>query len=227
MIYALADTHLDGGQDKPMDIFSSVWKDHKEKIEYNWRNIINDDDCVLIAGDISWALKLEDAIEDLKFLDSLTGKKIISRGNHDYWWSSLKKMNDLGLQNIQFLQNNSYSVEGYEIVGSRLWCDKTSMEFQEGEDRIIDRELIRLDISIKSAKPDRPIIAMVHYPPFDKEKSPNEFHNLMKQNNVEICVYGHLHGEGGKKAVEGLVDGIEYHLTAADYLNFTPKLIRR
>lgn len=227
MIYALADTHLDGGQDKPMDVFSDVWKNHKEKIEYNWNNIIREDDHVLIAGDISWALKLEEAIDDLKFIDSLPGKKIISRGNHDFWWSSLKKMSDLNLSTIQFLQNNSYSVEGYEIIGSRLWCDKTSMEFEEGDERIIERELIRLRLSNQTAKTNRPKIAMVHYPPFDRDKNPNVFHELLKEFNVKICIYGHLHGEGHKKVVEGLVDGIEYHLTSADYLNFIPKLIRR
>lgn len=227
MIFALADTHLDGGQDKPMDIFSEVWKDHQEKIEYNWKNTVNDDDYVLIAGDISWALKLEDAIEDLRFLDSLPGKKIISRGNHDYWWSSLKKMNDLDLKTIEFLQNNSFSIGDYEIVGSRLWCDKTSMEFEEGDERIVEREIIRLRLSNDTAKKDRKKIAMVHYPPFDREGKPNVFHDVLKELNVEVCIYAHLHGEGHKKAVEGMVDGIEYHLTSADYLKFMPKLIRR
>lgn len=227
LIYAIADTHLDGGQDKPMDVFSDIWLNHKDNIEKNWKEIITDEDYVLLAGDISWALKLEDALEDLKFLDQLPGQKIISRGNHDYWWSSLKKMKDLNLKTINFLQNNSFSVGNYEVVGSRLWCDESSREFEEGDERIINREVIRLEMSIKSAKKDRPIIAMVHYPPFNNNGSPNVFHQVLKDHKVSICIYGHLHADGHKKAVEGLVDGVEYHLTSADYLNFTPKLIRR
>ncbi|MDO5716899.1 MAG: metallophosphoesterase [Tissierellia bacterium] len=227
MIYALADTHFDGEQDKPMDIFSSCWENHQEKIRNHWVEIIRPEDWVLLAGDISWAMKLEQAEEDLRFIDSLPGKKLISRGNHDYWWASLKKMRALGLHTIDFVQNNAYSVEEYEVVGSRSWLDPQSKEFTAEDQKILDRELIRLQLSIDSAKKNRPLIAMIHYPPFNSKKEPNIIHELLKKNNVEICIYGHLHGVGHQQAVEGLVDGVEYHLTAADFIDFTPKLIRR
>lgn len=227
MIYALSDTHLDGGKNKPMHIFSDAWINHKEKIETNWRRIVKDSDTVLIAGDISWAMKLDEAVDDLKFIDSLPGNKILSRGNHDFWWSGLKKMNDLGFKTIKFIQNNSFSVEGYEVAGSRIWMDETSLEYEEKDKKITDRELIRLRLSLESCKKGRPIIVMVHYPPFDANREPNCYSKLFKEFDVRVCIYGHLHAAGHKNAVTGNINDIDYYLTSCDYIDFTPVLIRR
>lgn len=227
MIYALSDPHLDGGQNKPMNIFSDKWLNHKYKIEENWKRVVKDSDTVLIAGDISWAMKLEDAIEDLRFIDSLSGKKILSRGNHDFWWTGLKKMQSLNLKTIQFLQNNSYSVEDYEIAGSRVWLDSTSKDYIEADKKITDREVIRLKLSLDSCKKDRPIIAMLHYPPFNNKDKPNVFAEILKEYGVEACIYGHLHSKNFDNVNVGMIDGVEYFLTSCDYIDFTPVLIRR
>lgn len=225
MIFAISDTHFDGRQNKPMDVFSEVWENHMEKIKLNWTRLISENDTVLMAGDISWALKLEDAYDDLKFIDELPGNKIISRGNHDYWWHSLKKMNEMGFKSIRFLQNDAHSAENFEVAGTRGWTDSSSKEFKEGDEKFINRELIRLELSLQAAKKNRPIITMLHYPPFDNDKKPNIFHNMMKKYNVEICVYAHLHGKGHDKAVEGDIDGIKYFLSSSDYIYFTPIIV--
>lgn len=227
MIYSLSDTHLDGNQNKPMDIFGEKWINHKEKITNNWINCIREDDFVLICGDVSWALKLNEAIDDLKFIDSLPGKKIITRGNHDFWWSSLRKMNDLNLKSIHFLQNDSIEIDNHTIVGSRGWMDKSCKDFTKDDLKIFDRELIRIKLSLDSCINKNDIICMLHYPPFDLNKEPNEIFYLLKEYNVNTILYGHLHGMGHINAVEGIIEGIEVRCTSADYINFCPVLIRR
>lgn len=227
MIFAIADTHLDGNREKPMGIFSQAWENHPERIAYFWRQLVRDDDVVLMPGDISWALKLEEAVDDLRFLDGLPGRKLISRGNHDYWWSSLKKMRELHLQTIEFVQNDAHSIGRYEVVGCRSWMDPNNKDFAVEDEKIFAREKIRLELSLAAAKPGRPIIAMLHYPPFTPERQPNAMHDILRTWGVEVCLYGHLHGAGHRQAVEGVVDGIEYRLCSCDYIHFQPILIRR
>ena len=226
MIYSIADLHFDDTGDKSMDIFGENWKDHENNIIENWNKIIKEDDLVLIPGDISWALKSEDAYVDLKKIDELPGKKVISKGNHDYWWQSLNKINQFEFSTLNFLQNNSFIFNGIGITGTRGWSPIDRVQDDSHDKKIYLRELNRLKLSLESLeyKPDK-IITMLHYPPFNSDLSPNEFVDLMKEYDVDICIYGHLHSEGHRYAVEGMIEGIEFHLIASDFIDFIPKQI--
>ena len=226
MIYGLGDLHLDYSKEKPMDIFGSKWEDHETKIFKNWIDIVEDDDLVLIPGDVSWGLKLGEAYNDLKKINELPGIKVITKGNHDYWWESKKKLNDLQLNSIIFLQNDSFTFENTAIVGCRGWISKDSENFTQHDDKIYNRELHRLELSLRSnEKNSGRIIAMIHYPPFNIDAKPNDFVFLMKKYNVDICIYGHLHSEGHKYVVEGDVDEIKFLCVSSDYIDFIPKKI--
>ncbi|HHX69883.1 MAG: metallophosphoesterase [Miniphocaeibacter sp.] len=222
MIYSISDLHLDYTGNKTMELFGENWENYENRIFNNWKNIVNNDDIVLVAGDISWAMTVKEAYNDLIRIERLPGKKVLIKGNHDYWWSSLKKINDLNLSSMFFLQNNSFDFNEISIVGTRGWedCNEDSDEY-----KIFKRELLRLEMSIKTAKSTNKKIAILHYPPFDRNGVPNEFHFILKKYNVEICTYGHLHGPGLSNIIEGTIDGIKYFCTSSDYLNFIPKLI--
>lgn len=226
MIYSIGDLHFDHSKKKPMDIFGDNWISHDQNIVDNWNSIVKEDDLVLIPGDISWALKLNEAIGDLSIINNLPGKKVMIKGNHDYWWDSLSKLNNLNLDTIFFLQNNSYIYNNIGIVGTRGWYSKDSDEFTSNDEKVFERELNRLKLSLESL--DKGIerkIAMVHYPPFNMDLTPNEFVDIMVECNVEICLYGHLHSEGHKYAVEGEIKGINFHCVSSDYIDFKPKII--
>lgn len=226
MIYAIGDLHLDYSKEKPMDVFGPKWANHEEKIFNNWKKIINAEDLVLIPGDISWALKLDEAYKDLGRIDKLPGKKILSKGNHDYWWESKKKMTNLKLESISFLQNNSFIYNNIGISGTRGWISEDIEGFDSHDEKIFSRELNRLDLSLSSIRGNiDKKIALLHYPPFNLDLTPNKFVDLMKRHNVDICIYGHLHSEGHKYAVEGLVEGIKFYCVASDYTDFVPKKI--
>lgn len=226
MIYSIGDLHFDHSKQKPMDIFGDNWVDHDQNIIDNWNKLINEDDLVLIPGDISWALKLNEAKGDLDIINKLPGTKIMIKGNHDYWWNSLSKLNNLGLQSIYFLQNNSYVYNDVGITGTRGWYSKDSEGFTTDDERVFNRELNRLEISLKSLnKQVEKKIAMIHYPPFNMDLTTNEFVDIMIDNKVDICVYGHLHSEGHKYAVEGEINGIYFHCVSSDFIDFKPKII--
>jgi len=221
-VYAIADLHLDPIGDKPMDVFDSKWEDHEKKIFYNWNKRIKDNDIVLLAGDISWGLKLKEAEVDLRKIDKLPGYKMISKGNHDYWWETKSKLNKLQLDSIHFLFNDGYKYNNVGIAGTRGWISKDSDEFQDKDKKIFERELNRLTLSLECIKEMPVKIVMIHYPPFNVSGKTNEFVEIMKKYNVDICVYGHLHGEGHKHIKEGIIDGIEFRCIASDYINFIP-----
>ena len=225
-IYAISDLHLSFGNNKPMDIFGVNWENHAEKIKQNWKEKVTDNDLVLLPGDFSWAMYLEDTYKDFKYLNDLPGKKILLKGNHDYWWTTLKKMrnhlDENKFENIDFLYNNSYSYEDKIIVGTRGWQDG-----KESEDKkIIKRENIRLELSIKDGikkyGEGKDIIVCMHYPPFNNYKEDEmNFINTMKKYNVKTCIYGHLHGENAHKEVkEGKIEEIEFKLVSSDYTKF-------
>lgn len=224
MIYAIADLHLDHSGEKPMDIFGSNWVGHEKKIEESWRKNITSEDLVLLPGDISWGLKLSDATCDLLFIDSLPGTKLITKGNHDYWWSSLSKLNALNLKSIHFIHNNSYSYKDISICGTRAWMDKSSKEYKKDMDNIYMRELGRLRNSLEKAEFENKI-AMLHYPPFNEKKELNEFGLMCRDYGVSILLYGHLHGEGHREIVEGNFDGMNVICVSSDYINFEVKKI--
>ncbi|UHR02624.1 metallophosphoesterase [Peptoniphilus sp. GNH] len=223
MIYAIADLHLDSLGQKPMDIFGANWINHDQKIFNAWKEIVGEDDLVLVPGDISWATKLEEAKDDLILIDRLPGKKIISKGNHDYWWSSLSKLNGLGLESIKFLNNNSFEYGNIRIFGTRAWSPKDSANFDKDDEKIFARELLRLKNSLGSIKKDgNYTICMLHYPPFNQDMSPNEFAEILEKEKIDLCIYGHLHADGHRFAVNGNINGVEYLCVASDYIDFKP-----
>lgn len=225
--YAIADLHLDHKNEKPMDIFGDNWENHEEKIFENWEKTVGKDDLVLIPGDISWALKLDDALGDLLKLEKLPGMKVIGKGNHDYWWSTASKLEGLGLKTIKFLKNNYYRYNDFVVCGTRGWDTTENHDSEVDNEKIFLRELNRFKISLQSAKKEKgKKIIMLHYPPFNKDGLPNEFFSLMKNYDADICIYGHLHGEEGYKNVkEGLIDKIMVHCVSSDYMNFKLKRI--
>ena len=222
MIWAISDLHFDHTKNKSMDIFGDNWKNHQKKIEEDWKSKVKENDTVLIAGDISWGMRIKDAVPDLELISSFPGNKILIRGNHDYWWGGIKKLNELNLKKVKFLQISSIELEDAVIFGTRGWACRDCEEFTESDEKIFKRELIRLELSFKSCEnsSDKKRICMIHYPPFNSDQTPNEFFELMKKYKVDICIYGHLHGDGHKFALEGNIDGIKTYCTASDYLNF-------
>lgn len=230
MIYAIADLHLDITKEKDMSVFGGNWDKYEEKIFSNWNNIVSKDDLVLIPGDISWAMKLEDAVLDLQRIDKLNGQKIILKGNHDYWWNSLKKLNQLKFDTINFLQNNSYMYENKLIVGTRGWESRDSLNFSEDDEKIFLRELNRLKLSISSAlstyKEYDEIIAILHFPPFNKKLRPNEFEEIFIKYDIKKVVYGHIHGTAAYHMPQGKINNIEYYCVSGDLIDFKPVPIK-
>ena len=160
MIYAIADLHLDYTEEKSMEVFGEGWANYQERIFENWENKITDDDTVLIPGDISWAMDIKNAKVDLSRINNLKGKKILMKGNHDYWWSSLKKLDELNLESLHFLQNNHFEVEDYDICGTRGWISRDNKDFNDHDEKIFNRELIRLENSFKESKSENRIVLL-------------------------------------------------------------------
>ncbi|MEW9121825.1 MAG: metallophosphoesterase [Thermotaleaceae bacterium] len=223
-LYVIGDLHLSGSVEKPMDVFGMQWVEHQEKIEKNWKETIGSEDMVLIPGDISWAMRLEEAIVDLQWIQKLPGKKVLLKGNHDYWWSSITKLNSL-FPNMIFLQNDYVSYEDYAICGTRGWTCPNPYKFDSQDEKIYNRELQRLKLSLDKGLEEgfKKIIVMLHYPPTNDLKEPSEFTQLIQRYPVEKVVYGHLHGkEGFEAGLKGEHRGIIYYLTSCDYLDFVP-----
>ena len=225
-VYAIADLHLSGAHPKTMDIFGSHWENHWQKIQSAWSSTVCADDLVLLPGDISWAMTLEDALVDIREIAALPGQMIMMRGNHDYWWSSQNKMKQAFPPNIFALHNNCYEYQGRAICGTRGWlCPEMS---QAKEDlKIYNREAQRLKLSLDAAKQKGMEIfcVMTHFPPFSEKKEENAFTDLFQEYGVKTVVYGHLHGRNTQNAFSGMFNGIEYHLVSCDHLHFHPKRI--
>lgn len=219
-IYALSDLHLSFQSNKPMGIFGEMWENHSEKIQKNWVEKVKDNDLVLVAGDISWGMKLNEAEKDIEFINKLPGKKVIIKGNHDYWWSSISKLNSL-YDNIYFIQNTHYIWEDYAICGTRGWI---ALDGEEHNEIVYKRELIRLEMSIKSAisKGNYKLIVMMHYPPITKYHRCEEFLSILEKYKVEKVIYGHIHSASKNICFNGTYNNIEYKCTSADIINFTP-----
>lgn len=242
-IFAISDLHLSEAKSKPMDIFGEHWIDHWTKIRKNWINTVEQEDVVLIPGDISWAMTLDDALADLNSIGQLPGKKIIIRGNHDYWWSSISRVRQALPPDMFALQNDSIHIQENTFCGTRGWVTPTetnpvkadSCDVAPGEVtsdvaapddiKIFNREVHRLRLSLDSAKEAEEIIVLLHYPPFDEKGKQNDIAQLLKEYPVSHVVFGHLHNISPKDVVEGNIEGIDYHLVSCDYLNFELKLI--
>lgn len=223
-LFAIADTHLSLGTNKPMDSFPG-WNDYVARLGNNWNSIVKEEDTVVIDGDISWAMNFDELYEDFSFLNDLNGKKIIVKGNHDYWWNTLSKMNKFIAENnfdsINILQNNSYDVDGISVCGSRGWMFESS---EEHDEKILSREVGRIKMSLDSAVNENRIL-FLHYPPITTNSFCNEILDTLKEYGIKKCFYGHLHGMATKYAFEGEYDGIDFKLISADRLSFVPKLI--
>ena len=230
-IYAIGDLHLSFKENKPMDIFGENWTKHEEKIKANWIKQIKENDLVILPGDFSWAMHLEDTGLDFKYLNELPGNKILLKGNHDYWWSTLNKMNSFlkenNINNVSFINSNAIEYQNVVVVGTKGY------NFSELEDdpKLRNREYIRLSLSIKYAKENfnldnKEIVCALHYPPITnniaKTNQTNEFIEILEKNNIHKCVYAHLHGLSARKAFNGTYKGIEFKLTSSDFLNFMP-----
>ncbi len=227
-IYAISDLHLSFGVNKPMNIFGKVWENYEEIIKENWKKTVKENDTVIIPGDISWAMTLDESVKDFEYINNLPGKKIILRGNHDYYFSTKTKMQNFfekeNFKNFYVLHNNAYDVEEYIICGTRGW-GKTENNTAEQDKKIILREENRLILSLKEGKKlqeeylkkgiNKKIIVALHFPPFI-----SNFTNIMEEYNVEKCVYGHLHGYGHNMVKEGTIGNIEYKMVGCDYTNF-------
>lgn len=233
-IFVIGDLHLSFKNPKPMDIFGENWAGHEEKIRRNWIENVKEKDLVILPGDFSWETYLEDTKLDFEYLNSLPGKKLLLKGNHDYWWTTVTSMRKFlkenNFTNIDFLYNNSYEFENKIICGTRGW----SIIDEEMDKKLIKRELIRLELSLKDGiqkygnaqenSNEKELIVFMHYPPITKARiisqQEAEFVELMKKFNVKKCYYGHLHGASIEDAVEGNVEGIEFKLVSADGLDF-------
>ena len=225
-LYVIADLHLSLGADKPMDIFGGGWAGYVEKLREGFSQI-GPEDTVVLCGDLSWGMSLEQAREDFAFLDALPGgRKILLKGNHDYWWNTAAKMkrffSDNGLTTLDILHNNCHTYGDYAICGTRGWFYE---EEQTGHnEKVFNREVIRLEASLKAAE-GRPILAFLHYPPLYTGYRCPEIIAKLEEYGVERCCYGHLHGPTHRRAIEGKVGTVEYSLVSADYLGFVPKKI--
>lgn len=230
-LFALADLHLGFGVSKPMAIFGSQWQDHDRQLEKNWRAAVTDDDTVLIPGDISWGMTLNEALPDLRFLDLLPGRKILSRGNHDYWWSSLTKMErfckDSRLNSLVFLRNNGLPVDpDWLICGTRGWIVPADPDFRSADEKIYLREVGRLKLSLEAVVPLRTdrhrLVVCLHYPPYPRDGSPTLFTDLLIEYKVDRCIFGHIHGLPPERRDYDRLEPIRCQLVSADHLTFNP-----
>lgn len=242
-IWAIGDLHLGFGVGKSMDIFGPHWESHAQKIASNWRSLIHPDDLILLPGDFSWAMKLEDVKPDFLWLHELPGTKVMIKGNHDYWWGSLNKLAPILPPSVHLIQNNAFHWKGVTIGGARLW-DTEEYSFgqlieyrenpaqakkeehliqQEFNQKIFDRELERLKLSLKGLDPEaKTRIAMTHYPPISADLKPSRAAQILEQSNIDICVFGHLHNLNTHEPLFGSARGVRYMLTSCDYIRFQP-----
>lgn len=227
-IFAIGDTHLSFGTDKPMDIFRG-WENYEQRLEKNWKAVVGENDTVVIPGDITWGMTMDEALEDFKFLDALPGEKIILKGNHDYWWSTKRKA-DLffeknQIKTIKVLNNNAYKVGDFALCGSRGWFfDNTA----QNDIKVLLREAGRLRTSIQQAEQlGGEKIAFLHYPPVAGGEVCREIVDVLSEGGVKRCYYGHLHGPALSFAFNSEMFGIEFRLVSGDFLGFCPKLIEK
>ncbi len=225
-LFAISDLHFGTGINKTMDIFGTRWLNHVEKIIENWNNTVSENDTVIIPGDISWGNNLREAKSDLDLIDSLSGKKIMMVGNHDYWWQSLNKVNT-AYPNISFLQNNYYLYNDTAICGTRGWICPNSVKFTKDDKKVYNREQLRLKLSLDAAVRDghgEKIIVAFHYPPVNENHDRSGFIDILEQySGIKKVIYGHIHGIYNESELfGGIQNGIDYKLVSSDYLNFKP-----
>ena len=233
-LFVMADLHLSSDRSKSMEIFGSRWQDYMERIQKNWNRVVSENDTVIVPGDISWGLKLEDTLEDFRFLDALNGKKLIGKGNHDFWWSTHSKLRSFWEKNkissVDILYNNAYRFDDCIVSGTRGWFVEESQQHTIGEveyQKIVNREAIRLRLSLEEAKKMRgddlslPILVFLHFPPIWNDFVCREILDVLHEFDVKTCYFGHIHGAYHAPRTQHF-EGIDFIICAADYLNFTP-----
>ena len=219
-IYSISDLHLDINNTKPMDIFGPVWHNYLDKIIDSWNSLVKDDDIVVLAGDFSWAMKLEEVEKDFDFLKNLKGTKILIRGNHDYWWSSVSRVRDKLPPNTYALQNDAIKIGKFIFCGNRGWQIPEGKFDTEENRKLYLRETIRLELSMKSAKKlqtdNEEIVFITHYPPFNNKIEPSPYTKMLEEYGVSYVIFGHLHGYVNPKMLYNVINGIKYFLTSCD-----------
>ncbi len=226
-LFTIGDLHLSFGvPEKPMDIFGG-WKDYQILLDKNWRECITPEDVVVLAGDLSWGMNLQQAKADFAFVHQLPGKKILLKGNHDYWWASMKKMEDFfaanGFDSLHILHNNHYAFGNYGICGTRGWVN---MQGETADAKILAREVQRLEVSIQSAvNVGLEPIVFLHYPPIYENSMNYDILDILHKYHIKQCYYGHIHGKGHQHAFQGRYEETDMHLISSDYLQFKPKII--
>ena len=224
-LYAIGDLHLGLGVDKPMDVFGQGWADHVERLQDAFSKL-HDDDVTVLCGDTSWGIDFQESLPDFRWIDALPGRKLLLKGNHDYWWNTAAKMrrffSENGLTTLDILHNNCHVYGDYALCGTRGWFYE---EEQTGHnEKVFNREVMRLEASLKAAG-ERPILAFLHYPPLYTGYRCPEILQKLEAYGVARCCYGHLHGPTHRRAIEGRVGTVDYSLVSADYLGFVPKKI--
>jgi len=230
-IWAISDLHLSFACDKPMDIFGGAWPNHTEKIEQNWEKLISQDDYVLLGGDISWGMTLEEAKADLDWIDKLPGKKVMIKGNHEYWWKSISAVRAILPQSIKAIQNDCIRIADNVLVcGTRGWTvPEHGKKLEKDDKKLYNRETERLKLSLaameKERKADDTVICMIHYPPYNMKKEDSDFTKLLEEHNVDKVIFGHLHGKIVNMEKVLVRNNISYYFTATDHIDNTPVLI--
>ena len=226
-LFALADTHLSLASGKPMDVFGQRWHDHTERIAYFWNKTVGRDDAVVIPGDVSWGMTLGEAEADLAFLDALPGRKILGKGNHDYWWSTASKINKFfsakGFSTLSLLYNNAYAADGFAVCGSRGWYSDAASPPGTDRKKIVLREAGRLRRSLEAGKAlgEKELLAFLHFPPVFGDFVCGELIAVLKEYGVKRCFYGHMHGQYNIPR-SFTYDGVEFIIVASDHLQFDP-----
>lgn len=225
-LFAIGDLHMSGGDDKPMDVFGAHWTNHVERIFDSWRAQVSPEDTVLIPGDLSWAMQLSGVVPDLQAVGSLPGRKVICKGNHDYWWGTLKQLRAVLPEGMEAVQNSAVDVGEAVVCGTRGWMFRAGDEALSPEDeRILNRELIRLELAlqaaVKLAAGVKPIVVMLHYPPLYDQIRDTPFTRLLEKYPVHTVVYGHLHGPAIHAGFSGWYERVRYLLTSSDSLGFS------
>jgi predicted phosphohydrolase len=226
-VYAIGDTHLSFAHPKPMDIFGEQWAGHAQHIRDNWKREASEDDLLLLAGDISWALRLDEAAPDLDFIAQFPGRKLLLKGNHDYWWGSIARVRSAAPPTLEFLQNDAHMYAGVAVAGARGWS-LPGTHAPGGEDaKLFDREIERLRLSLQAAQrlDHSTLIVMTHFPPLRSLSEATPISELVEQSGARVCVYGHLHGRDIETAAQGERNGVHYKLVSADAVGFTPWLV--
>ena len=223
-LFAIADLHLPGGDCKPMDVFGPHWEGHFDRIREDWRQRVTDADAVLLPGDLSWAMHLREALPDLEAIAELPGRKLILKGNHDYWWPSISQLRTVLPAGMEAIQHSAADLGSCVVCGTRGWMfPSPENPLDEENERIFHRELIRLEMALREGRKlagDRPLVVMTHYPPLLTDAADTAFTELLSRWNVRLAVYGHLHGAGIKAGFNGNHGGVEYRLVSCDALDF-------